>query len=128
MLHFLCCVHDTPITEYNAYGHTHPRRDARPIFETALCETIHHHARCMARPAEEPGWTSQCREIVLSISADLHDLRGTEPANLALDPDSHVASQGLAMILKAADSDGVVYPSIRHPGGQCVGLFYPDGA
>src|SRR3546814_18280927 len=58
-------------------------------FETALFETIHHHARFMARTAEEPGWTSQFREIVLSISADLHDLRGTEPANLALDPDSH---------------------------------------
>src|SRR3546814_12192010 len=55
-------------------------------FETALFETIHHHARFMARTAEEPGWTSQFREIVLSISADLHDLRGTEPANPALVP------------------------------------------
>ena len=22
----------------------------------------------------------------------------------------------------------MVYPSIRDPGGECVGLFYPDGA
>jgi hypothetical protein len=46
------------------------------VFETALFETIHHHARFMARTAEAPGWTSQFREIVMSVSADLHDLRG----------------------------------------------------
>lgn len=99
------------------------------VFETALFETIHHHARFMARTAEAPGWTSQFREIVLSVGADLHDLRGAGSANHpALDPDSYKASQGLAMGLKAGGSDGVVYPSIRHPGGECVGLLYPDCA
>jgi len=97
-------------------------------FETALFETIHHHARFMARTAEAAGWTSQFREIALSVSADLHDLRGAEPANPALDPDSYVASQRLAADLKAGGADGIVYPSIRHPGGECVGLFYPDCA
>ncbi|SFG53169.1 RES domain-containing protein [Novosphingobium sp. CF614] len=98
------------------------------VFETALFETIHHHARFMVRTAEAPGWTSQFREIILSVSADVRDLREAEPANPALDPDSYVASQGLAMDLKASGADGLVYPSIRHPGGECVGLFYPDCA
>jgi hypothetical protein len=98
-------------------------------FETALFETIHHHTRFMTRTAEAPGWTSQLREIVLSVSADLHDLRGVEAANSpALDPDSYEASHGLAMALRADGSNGVVYPSIRHAGGECVGLFYPDCA
>ena len=97
-------------------------------FETALFETIHHHARFMARTSEEPGWTSQFREIALSVSAVLRDLGGPEPANPALDPDSYVASQRLAAALKAGGADGMVYPSIRHPGGECVGLFYPDCA
>jgi hypothetical protein len=97
-------------------------------FETALFETIYHHARFMVRTAEAPGWTSQFREIILSVSADVHDLREAEPANPALDPDSYVASQGLAVALKANGANGVVYPSIRHPGGECVGLFYPDCA
>src|SRR3546814_20290516 len=44
-------------------------------FETALFETIHHHVRFMARTVEAPGWTSQFREIILSVSADLPDLR-----------------------------------------------------
>ena len=98
-------------------------------FETALFETIHHHERFMARTAEDAGWTSQFREIVLSVHADLHDLRGPEHYDHpALDPNSHKASQELAKSLKGAGSDGVVYPSIRHPGGECVGLFHPDCA
>lgn len=98
-------------------------------FETALFETIYHHARFMTRTTEAPGWTSQFREIVLSVSADLHDLRGAASADhSALAPDSYAASQALAASLRTAGSDGVVYPSIRHPGGECAGLFYPDGA
>lgn len=97
-------------------------------FDTALFETIHHHARFMARTAEAPGWTSQFREIVLSVAADLHDLRGAEAAHPALEPDNYAASQALAKRLRDDGSDGLVYPSIRHAGGECVGLFYPDGA
>jgi hypothetical protein len=98
-------------------------------FETALFETIHHHARFMARTGEAPGWTSQFREIVMAVDADLHDLRSTagEPVS-ALDPDSYVASQALARALRGAGSDGIAYPSIRHAGGECVALFYPDCA
>ena len=96
-------------------------------FETALFETIHHHALFMARTREAPGWTSQFREIVMSVHADLHDLRALtgEPAPV-LDPDSYSASQAFARQLKGAGSDGIAYPSVRHPGGECVALFYPD--
>jgi RES domain len=99
------------------------------VLETALFETIHHHARFMARTAEAPGWSSQFREIVLSVGADAHDLRGAKAANHpTLDPGSHEASQGLALNLKANGADGIVYPSARHQSGECAGLFYPDCA
>jgi RES domain len=98
-------------------------------FETALLETMHHHARFMARTGEAPGWTSQFRELVIDLDAILHDLRGDAPAfAAALDPDSYVASQALARALRAAGSEGLVYPSQRDPRGQCAGLFYPDRA
>lgn len=98
-------------------------------FETALWETIHHHARFMAASCEPPGWTSQFREIVLDIEADLNDLRGAaRHRRAALDPQDYAASQGLGAALHAAGSDGVVYPSVRHEGGECAGLFYPDCA
>lgn len=96
-------------------------------FETALFETIHHHARFMARTREAPGWTSQFREIVMRVKADLHDLRGVAAEfQPALYPDSYVASQALAAGLRAAKSDGIAYPSVRHPDGECAALFYPD--
>jgi hypothetical protein len=102
---------------------------AGKTFETALFETIHHHARFMARTAEAPGWTSQFREIVLVVSADLHDLReGRDQNEPALDLDSHAASQTLGRVLRSSGSDGIVYPSVRHSGGECVGLFFPDCA
>ena len=96
-------------------------------FEVALFETIHHHARFMARTGETPGWTSQFREILLDIDAGLHDLRGRD-AQLApaLDPDDHAAAQRLGAELRAAGSEGVAWPSLRHPEGNCAGLFYPD--
>lgn len=96
-------------------------------FETALFETIHHHGRFMARTSEPAGWTSQFREIVLSVAARLHDLRGGNPAHApALDPDDYAPAQRLGAALRAAGSDGVAYPSVRRQDGECVGLFYPD--
>jgi RES domain-containing protein len=98
-------------------------------FETALLETMRHHSRFMARTAEPAGWTSQFRELVLDVAADLHDLRGGDPAWApALRPDDYEEAQTLAATLRANASEGIVYPSRRDPGGDCVGLFYPDRA
>ncbi|WP_025031292.1 RES family NAD+ phosphorylase [Nitratireductor aquibiodomus] len=96
-------------------------------FETALFETIHHHARFMAATGEPAGWTSQFREIVLDVKAELHDLRGGG-FDAALAPDNYAEAQALALALRAAGSEGIAYPSVRHPGGECAGLFYPDSA
>jgi hypothetical protein len=96
-------------------------------FGTALAETIHHHGRFMAATAQAPGWTSQFRELVLDVQGSFHDLRDGRPEfSQLLAPDDHAAAQTLAAGLRASDSDGVVYPSVRDLGGECVGLFYPD--
>ena len=96
-------------------------------FETALFETIHHHGRFMARTREAPGWTSQFRELVLAIDGKLHDLRGERARKSALlQPDDYSESQALGAKLRAAKSDGVIYPSVRRAGGECAGLFWPD--
>lgn len=95
------------------------------LFETALFETIHHHARFMRATNEAAGWTSQFREIVLDLEADLAELRVNPPAGV-LATDDYAAAQALGASLRAAGSEGVVYPSVRRPGGDCAGLFYPD--
>ncbi len=96
-------------------------------FETALMETVHHHALFMARTQEAPGWTSQFREILLDVAATLHDLRGGDPVFApALSPDDYSASQQLGAGLRIGGADGIAYPSQRHATGECVALFYPD--
>jgi hypothetical protein len=100
---------------------------AARAFETALAETVHHHQRFMTRTAELEGWTAQFREIVLDIDLLAHDLRdGGGAFDAALDPDSHAAGQALGAVLRAAGSDGIVWPSCRQRGGECAGLFHPD--
>jgi RES domain len=96
-------------------------------FEVALLETIYHHERFMARTREAAGWTSQFREIIMDVEARIHDLRKPDADQLqALDPNSYAVGQLLAAQLRADGSDGLVYPSVRHKGGECVALFYPD--
>ncbi len=99
-------------------------------FETALFETMHHHARFMAATSQPPGWTSQLREILLDVEAALHDLRRLDAASpmlaSVLAPDDYAAGQALGARLRNDGADGIVYPSVRHPGGECAGLFYPD--
>lgn len=96
-------------------------------FETALLETVHHHARFMARTNEPTGWTSQFREIVLDIDGRLHDLLGDKPGfAAALDPNDYGEGQALGEQLRGGASEGLAYPSVRNPGGECAGLFYPD--
>jgi hypothetical protein len=94
-------------------------------FDTAVHETIHHHARFMAQTAQEPGWTSQFRELVMEVRGRLHDIRGVKAASVLLDRENYQVSQGFAAELRATGGQGIVYPSVRGE-GDCVGLFYPD--
>ena len=93
-------------------------------FEVALFETIFHHERFMARTNEARGWTSHFREIVLTVDARLDDLRSDPAFRHILDPWSYAASQPFGAALRSAGSNGVVYPSVRWAGGECVGLFH----
>jgi hypothetical protein len=92
-------------------------------FEVALAETVFHHGRFLATTSEPAGWTSQFREIILTVDARLNDLR-----SVPLDPSAYGETQALGAKLRKTKSDGVVYRSVRWPQGECVGLFYPDCA
>ncbi len=102
---------------------------AARTFETALFEVTHHQGRFYAATGEAPGWIADMRELVGSIDARLADLRGsrTRAENAALlDPDDYTASQAFALALRQGGADGIVYPSVRHEGGECFAAFYPD--
>jgi hypothetical protein len=90
---------------------------------TAVEETVHHRQRFLATTAE-PACEIQMRCYRTSLDSRLHDLREGWPAEH--DPDSYVASQALARALRDAGSNGLVYDSARHVGGECLAAFYPD--
>ena len=96
--------------------------------ETAVAETRYHHAKFLLATREPPCHLSM-RMYSVRIDAPLHDLRGSGPdLQAVLDPHSYAASRALAAGLRQHDSAGVAYDSVRHPGGECVGLFKPRGA
>lgn len=91
--------------------------------EVAIREVAHHHARAMHASAEPPGWTSQFRMLVNRLGLDLHDARQFPEFH---HPDDYAPSQALARDLRRAGSNGILYRSVRCPGGECVGIFWPD--
>jgi hypothetical protein len=42
------------------------------------------------------------------------------------DPDDYGASQALARRLLQAGSNGIVFRSVRDPGGECIACFRPS--
>ena len=91
--------------------------------DTAIAETIHHR-QAFLRHTGEPACVLQMRCYLADVSGRLHDIRGGWPE--LHDPDSYAASQAAARVLRDGGGDGIVYDSVRRPGGQCVGVFYPD--
>lgn len=90
---------------------------------TAVEETVYHRERFLAATAEPP-CDIEMRCYRTSIHAKLHDLRGDWKAEH--DPDDYGAGIALARRLRSEGSDGLVYDSVRHHGGECVAVFYPD--
>jgi RES domain-containing protein len=119
-----------------AFCHPHPRGRrfndpdlgawyAARSLETAHAEIIHHRTREL----EEIGVLDarvQMRDYLADMEADFHDIRGYDAAFAPLyDPDSYVASRAFAAPLRASGSNGVLYRSVRHAGGECIACFRP---
>lgn len=68
--------------------------------------------------------------LLAGFMGDFHDLRAADGAGrpACLDPDpatGYPAGQRLAADLRAEGSRGIVYPSVRRPGGICLVAFEP---
>lgn len=89
-------------------------------------EEIAYHRSVWLR---EVGWkekeVSQYVDYLADFRHEFHDLRGDAESAECLDPNSYVASQTLGLQLLNSGSAGVVYPSVRHKGGVCIGCFRP---
>jgi hypothetical protein len=97
--------------------------------KTALAEVAYHLTRELEAIGRFENVTDYA-ELLADFHGGFHDLRGVDPAESYLDPDPAIgypAGQTLARRLRAeAASNGVVYRSVRRPGGTCIAAFRPD--
>jgi RES domain-containing protein len=92
--------------------------------ETALSEVIFHKTVEYAEIKRfDDSVTYQL--LLADFNAGFHDLRGLDAYKACLDPDSYIASQALAAELLECGSMGIIYPSVRHPGGTNLACFRP---
>lgn len=95
--------------------------------ETAIAETVHHFSK-FAADSRDPPRREDMRVLVGSIGHIFEDVDALDDAvkNGLLDPNSYAKSQLFAVARRDAGSDGLVYPSVRHRGGQCIAAFWPN--
>lgn len=109
---------------------------AAAAVETSLAEVTYHKARNLAdmivpeMPHQMPNeQTSEYDDWLADFHADFHVLdAGEEYAEFLLAepvPACYAASQQLARQLLGQQSNGILYPSVRHKGGRCLVCFRP---
>lgn len=103
-----------------SYGVYYAARTLR----TAVRETAHHFARFAADSRDPPRYEDM-RMLVGRIDERFADVARLPAAVRAgvLDPETYAAGQAFGAVQRAAGAAGVVYPSVRDPGGECVGAF-----
>ena len=92
--------------------------------ETSQAEVAWHKSLELA----EIDWLNESvtyDDYLADFGGEYHDIRGGDNFSDCVSADSYVASQGLADRLLSEDSPGVIYPSVRHSGGDCLACFRP---
>ena len=104
--------------------------------ETSFAEVIYHRARNLADmvvpelPNQRPDTeVSEYDDWQADFHAAFHTLEPARRYKPCLQPEPvpacYAAPQALARQLLNQRSNGVLYPSVRHPGGTCVACFRP---
>jgi hypothetical protein len=98
---------------------------AAASLDTSIAET-RYHREVFLRATRERALELDMRTYLCDVAASFHDIRGKRDRMPDIyDPNSYVASQKLARSLKLAGSNGVVFDSVRHSGGQCLAVYRP---
>jgi hypothetical protein len=105
-----------------SYGVYYAARDLK----TAVRETAFHFGRFARDSGDGPRYEDM-RVLIGKIANRFVDVAALpEPRRRrVLDPDSYVESRIFGAEVRAGSRNGIVYPSVRDPGGQCVAAFRP---
>lgn len=96
---------------------------AANTLDTAIAESKHARTRFLAATNEEPGDVDM-RVYIGTIIKPLHDIRHTDYAALH-DADDWAPAQLFGREMKRINSWGILYHSVRHPGGTCIAALRP---
>jgi RES domain-containing protein len=94
---------------------------------TSIREVAFHRGRFLAATAEPPCVLEE-QILKAQVTGDLEDLREAWPAHpewSAPSPRDYAAAQSLGTRLREQGATGLLYPSVRNPGGNCVGILRP---
>jgi hypothetical protein len=99
---------------------------AARLFQTALREVAFHMGRFYAA-TNASALQASFRTYKGKIDKVMHDITGPRWTHLLRpEPDEYAKPQAFARALRLANSNGIVYPSVRHAGGECIAAFWPD--
>ena len=96
---------------------------ASKTLDTAIEETKYHRARFLAYTNEDAGEISM-RVYIGNVIKPMHDVRGDGFEQLHK-PDDWSAAQAFGQEMKAINSWGIVYRSVRNAGGECIAALRP---
>ena len=92
---------------------------------TAHAEALHRRSQELREIGVDDA-RLEMRLYLADFSARFHDVRGHSRRFAdCLRPDRYTASQELAQRLLGEGSNGIAYPSVRHPKGECLACFRP---
>lgn len=98
---------------------------AGKTLQTATRETKYHRERFLRETKRAP-MHLHMRIYAANLQAAMHDIRGMRAALPKIyDPAGYSESSKLGVDLRAGGSFGIVYDSVRDPGGQCAAAFRP---
>jgi RES domain len=96
--------------------------------ETSIAEVAYHRRRFLANARIEQPLAFEYQEFLADFSGAFHTLTAAEQKD-SLQPEPvpqcYAPSQALAGKLLFQGSNGIVYPSVRHPSGTCIACFRP---
>jgi hypothetical protein len=96
--------------------------------DVALNEVGHHHKARLLATRAPAGTTVPLYALTVHVDAVVDDIRTASGGDVDLyHPDDYTAGQAHGAKSRGAGNAGVHYDSVRYPGGECVGLFWPDG-
>lgn len=93
--------------------------------ETAIAEIIFHKSIEYAEIEYNDVDRVFYADFLANFDCEFHDVRNDPEFACCLKPDSYYESQLLAQQLLKEGSNGIVYPSVRYKGGECVACFKP---